>query len=45
MKKRRDSGLEGFRTKGIQERMDTRKLGYRLGGFRTGGMRNRRDVG
>ena len=28
----RDSGLEGFRTKGIQEKRDTGKKGYRNGG-------------
>ena len=41
----KDSGLEGFRKGGIQERRDTGKEGYRKGGFRTGGMWNRRDVG
>ena len=43
--KGRDSGLEGFRTKGIQERRDTGKEGNRKEGFRTEGMRNRRDAG
>ena len=31
-----------FRTRGIKERMDTVKEGYRKGGSRTGGMKNRR---
>ena len=39
-----DSGLKGFRIKGIQERRDTGKDGNRKGGFRTEGMRNRRDA-
>ena len=36
MKERRDSGLEGFRTRGVNERRDSG-----LEGFRTKGMRNR----
>ena len=34
-----------FRTRGIKERMDTVKEGYRKGGSRTGGMKNRRYAG
>ena len=50
MKKRRDSGLEGFSTGGLNEGRDSGlegymystvdKEGYRKGGFRMGGIRD-----
>ena len=44
MKKRRDSGVERFRTGGMHERRDSELGGYRKGGFRTGEIRNGRDA-
>ena len=45
MQKRRDSGVERFRTAGIHDLRDTRKEGFRPGVFRTRGIQERSDTG